>query len=121
MMLKNIKYCLLGLFTFFLFGFSNIVSAADKHGLSYRAIKCPISTYESAGNTGDDLYWACFDDYVAGNLDTYMISSGDNIDPGTVVLLIVDYTLGASSEVVALNTFINYNSNYICKKTRIKR
>jgi len=112
MKLKNIRYFLFGLVTFFLLGVSNNVFAANKHGLSYRAIKCPISTYESSGITGDDLYWACFDDYVAGDLDTYMISSGDNIDPGTVVLLIVDYSLGASSEVVALNTFINYNSNY---------
>ena len=111
MRLRSIKFFFL-IFVMFLFGLPNVVFAADKHGLSYRAIKCPISNYENAGQSGDDLYWSCFDDYVAGNLDTYMVSNGDNIDPGTVILLIIDYTLGSSSEVVAVNTFINYNSSY---------
>ena len=112
MRFKNIKLYCLFLLIVFMVSFMGVAHAADKHGLSYRAVKCPISTYETAGNTGDDLYWACIDDYLAGNLDTYMIGSGDNIDPGTVVLLIIDYTLGSTSEVVALNTYLNYNSNY---------
>ena len=112
MRLKNIRFYCFFLLMLCIISFIGVAHAADKHGLSYRAVKCPISTYEEEGNTGDDLYWACFDDYVDGNLDTYMISSGDNIDPGTVVLLIIDYTLGATSEVVAINSFINYNSNY---------
>lgn len=109
---RNLRNCFFCLLILLIFGIKNDIYAAEKHGLSYRAIKCPISTYEAQGNTGDDVYWACFDDFVSGNLDTYMISNGDNIDPGTVVLLIIDYTLGPASEVVAINTFINYNSNY---------
>lgn len=109
---KNIKYYFFVLLILIIFSSTNNIYAAEKHGLSYRAIKCPISTYEAQGNTGDDIYWACFDDFVSGNLDTYMISNEDNIDPGTVVLLIIDYTLGPTSEVVAINTYINYNSNY---------
>lgn len=60
---RNIKYLFFCVILSILF-LPNMVNAADIHGLSLRAIKCPMDNYADISPV-DDQYWACFDDYLA--------------------------------------------------------
>ena len=105
--LKNI-FCfnviLLGMF----FNFKNI-NAAENHTLSLSAVKCDMTRYED--QVGDDKYYTCLDDYLNGDLDSYVIHSNDDVEPGTVLLGIVNYTPGSVAAVTGINTTIKFDTS----------
>lgn len=86
-----------------------MAKAGEEHNLSLVGVKCPMDNY--ASETGDDKYYACMDDYLAGDLDTYVVGEGDNVDPGTVIMFALHYVPGATKSVVALNTTLTYDAN----------
>jgi len=76
-----------------LFCFPMYANAATEHGFSLIGVKCPMDNY--ADLDGDDKYYQCMDDYLDGLLDTYVIENSDNVDPGTIVMIELQYTPGA--------------------------
>ncbi len=107
-MKKKFKYLLVSMIMMFAVCLPNSVFAAADHNLSLSGVVCPVENY--ADKTGKDIYYACMEDYLDGNLDAGLISSGDNVEPGTTVMVILNYKPGDSHDVVALNATLRYDS-----------
>lgn len=106
-MKKKLKYLVVSMILMFTAYLPNQVFAAAEHKLSLSAVACPVENY--ADKTGKDIYYACMDDYLNGNL-TETITNGDKVKPGTSVMVILNYSPGDSHNVVALNATLRYDS-----------
>ena len=104
---KKLKYLLVSMVLMFALSLPNQVFAAAEHKLSLSGVVCPVENYTD--KTGKDIYYACMDDYLAGNL-TETIADGDTVKPGTTVMVILNYSPGDSHNVVALNATLRYDS-----------
>ncbi|MBO5475267.1 MAG: cadherin-like beta sandwich domain-containing protein [Bacilli bacterium] len=85
------------------------VNAAGEHGLSTKAVVCDSSIYNSSDY--EENAANCYGDYIEGNLNTYIKENGTVIDPGTFVMIVVEYHLGAESEVTGINATLQFDNN----------
>lgn len=106
-MKKKLKYLVISMILMFAVYSPNQVFAAAEHKLSLSGVVCPVENY--ADKTGKDIYYACMDDYLSGNL-TETIASGNTVKPGTTVMVILNYSPGDSHNVVSLNATLRYDS-----------
>ncbi len=106
-MKKNIKCILETIILMIIIGFPNQTFAAAEHKFSLSGVVCPMDNY--ASETGNDKYYACMDDYLNGNLSETVVA-GDKVEPGTTVMVILNYSPGDSHNVVALNAALRYDS-----------
>lgn len=77
------------------------VSAAS-HKLEISAVICDSELYND--ETALNNYNACYDDYKAGLLDSYMLTDDSEINAGTMIMAIVTYRVGDVAEVTGINT-----------------
>ena len=81
--------------------------AADIHGLELKAVVCDKDKYTSDVATTNAV--SCYKDYKSGLLDTYIKENGDKIDKGTLVIVVLSYTYGGTTEVTAINSALSYD------------
>ncbi len=108
--MKKVRILLFSLFAICMMSFPNSVFAAGEHTFNLKAVKCPVDDYANDGLSGDDIYYACMEDYDGGLLDTYEVGNGGNIDPGTTLMLVLNYVPGTSKTMVSFNSTINYDT-----------
>ena len=87
------------------------VLAETTQNLSLKIVKCDPSSYTEI--TGSDQFYACVDDYLSGNLDTYEVENNGDVEPGNVLMAIVQYTPGSLLTTTGLNATITYDSNKV--------
>lgn len=86
-----------------------MAASNSNNALALRAVKCQIDKSSTGGM--DDLD-TCYTDYVDGNLDSYVVGSGDIVDPGTTLMFIIDYSfLGGTPDIVSYNYVIYYDDS----------
>ena len=74
-------------------------------------IKCDGSKYNSFATQRD--YKSCYNDYVSGKLSSYVINTGDEVDTGTVILTILNYTPGSPKVITSINTRLNIDTDVL--------
>lgn len=97
------KYIILCFFIFFCFE----VNAAEKQNISLKVVKCnskDLSTFD---------YDACIDNYLAGDMDSFEVPNGGDVEPGDIIMIIPMYTVGTDSLTTGFNASIKYDSNMI--------
>lgn len=97
------KYILLCFFIFFCLE----VNAAEKQNISMKVVKCnskDLSTFD---------YDACLDNYLAGNMDSFEVTNGGDVEPGDIIMIIPMYTVGTDHLTTGINASIKYDSSMI--------
>lgn len=97
---KNIIFYVLIMFVMVLIPCS--VKADTPHNLNLKMVKCDADNYNGLA-TYDD-YQNCQYDYLDGLLDTYIVNSGDEIDPGTTLMFILNYVPGSPEVITSINS-----------------
>ena len=82
---------------------------ALSHGLNLKAVVCDPTVYNDSDN--DVNLDNCYEDYKSGTLDSYIKNNNDEIQPGTVVIIVASYKMGDVSEVIGINSAITYDSS----------
>lgn len=100
---KRFYKSFLYLFIFFVFVlFPYSVKADTPHELNLKMVKCDDSLYNGLATYED--HENCYYDYVDGNLDTYMVNAGDDVDPGTTLMFILNYVPGSPQVITSINS-----------------
>lgn len=107
---KYFKYICSFFILFITICFTN-VKADTAHNLNIKMIKCDGSKYNSFATQRD--YKSCYNDYVSGKLSSYVINTGDEVDTGTVILTILNYTPGSPKVITSINTRINIDTDVL--------
>lgn len=94
------KFWCLFAFVFILLPYS--VKADTPHELNLKMVKCDDSSYNNLASYDD--YENCYNDYLEGLLDTYIVNSGDEIDPGTTLMFILNYVPGSPQVITSINS-----------------
>lgn len=103
--MKNRKYLRSFLYALMLFVFVVLpfeVKADTPHELNLKMVKCDDSLYNGLASYDD--YENCYYDYLDGALDTYVVNSGDEIDPGTTLMFILNYVPGSPQVITSINS-----------------
>lgn len=94
----------------FMMAFVPCVAKADTaHNLNLKMIKCDADKYNGLA-TYDD-YESCQLDYLDGLLDTYIVNPGDEIDPGTNLMFILNYVPGDPQVITSINSRLNIDTD----------
>ena len=96
----NIVFYVLIMFVMVLIPFG--VKADTPHNINLKMVKCDADNYNGLA-TYDD-YESCQIDYLDGALDTYTVNPGDEIDPGTTLMFILNYEPGSPEVITGLQT-----------------
>lgn len=107
---KYFKYICSFFILFITICFTN-AKADTAHNLNIKMIKCDGSKYNSFATQRD--YKSCYNDYVSGKLSSYVINTGDEVDAGTVILTILNYTPGSPKVITSINTRINIDTDVL--------
>lgn len=107
---KYFKYICSFFILFITICFTN-AKADTAHNLNIKMIKCDGSKYNSFATQRD--YKSCYNDYVSGKLSSYVINTGDEVDTGTVILTILNYTPGSPKVITSINTRINIDTDVL--------
>lgn len=107
---KYFKYICSFFILFITICFTN-AKADTAHNLNIKMIKCDRSKYNSFATQRD--YKSCYNDYVSGKLSSYVINTGDEVDTGTVILTILNYTPGSPKVITSINTRINIDTDVL--------
>ena len=78
------------------------VKADTAHNLNLKMVKCDADKYNGLA-TYDD-YEECQLDYLDGLLDTYVVNSKDEIDPGTTLMFVLNYVPGDEQVITSINS-----------------
>ena len=87
----------------------NVVKADTPHNFNLKMVKCDSDNYN--GLTTYDDYESCQLDYLDGLLDTYNVNSGDEIDPGTTLMFILNYVPGSPEVITSLQARLNIDTD----------
>ena len=107
---KYFKYICSFFILFITICFTN-AKADTAHNLNIKMIKCDGSKYNSFATQRD--YKSCYNDYVSGKLSSYVINTGDEVDTGTVILTILNYTPGSPKVITSINTRLNIDTDVL--------
>lgn len=107
---KYFKYICSLFILFITICFTN-AKADTAHNLNIKMIKCDESKYNSFATQND--YKSCYNDYVSGKLSSYVINTGDEVDTGTVILTILNYTPGSPQVITSINTRLNIDTDVL--------
>ena len=101
-MKKGKKSLVLGIIALFTFIFLPLVVNAQDHKFDLTAYVCDKNVFDSEDDI--DNFYDCLDAYEAGELtSSYMRANGDEVDPGSIILLIANYRVGTNPNVVGFN------------------
>lgn len=87
----------------------NVVKADTPHNFNLKMVKCNADDYNGLA-TWDD-YADCQYDYLEGNLDTYIVNPGDEIDPGTTLMFILNYVPGSPQVITSLQARLEIDTD----------
>ena len=85
---KLVKKIVFSFITFFILMVGIDVYAAD-HQYTLKMVKCDDTKYDCTTYDGLETMQL---DWLDGTLDSYIINSGDEVDAGTTIMFILDYT-----------------------------
>ena len=105
---RVIKKIIFGFILVFVLTF-NVNAYALSHGLNLKAVVCDPTVYNDSDN--DVNLDNCYEDFKDGVLDSYIKNNNDEIQPGTVVIIVASYKMGDASEVIGINSAITYDSS----------
>ena len=82
----------------------NTVFAADPYQFGFQVVKCDPN---ADGMTAAK----CRNNYLNGSLDSYKVSNGGNLEPGTTIMVVVNLKVGTPKTAISLQTFFNYDED----------
>ena len=73
----------------------NTVFAADPYQFGFQVVKCDPN---ADGMTAAK----CRNNYLNGSLDSYKVSNGGNLEPGTTIMVVVNLKVGTPKTAISL-------------------
>ena len=109
-MFKSKKRLLIGVVPLFLLAIMPITVSAKNHSIDVTSYVCDPQKYNDPVETNN--YKNCANDYIAGKMtSSYLRVNGDEIDPGSLMLFVVNYHVGSNHNVTGLNYRYYFDPN----------
>lgn len=107
-MSRVVKNTIFSFFAILILAIGTDVYAAD-HQYNIKMVKCDNSKYNCSTYDGLEVMQT---DWLDGKLDSYIINSGDEVDAGTTIMFILDYTPDdATATVTSLQARIKIDTS----------